>query len=222
MSKLVIVGVGETGLLAYEYFTLDSDYQVVGFAVDSEYMSDKDLFGLPVVDLAEIEEKFPPKDFEVFVAISSTKLNRVRESVYLGLKNCGYRFASYISSQAFVWHNVKVGHNCFILENNTLQPYVEIGNNVVLWSGNHVGHRTLIQDHCFIASHCVISGFCNIGQSTFLGVNSTIENDVSIGASNFIGAGALIRKSTKDNQVFQAQQTEPSKIQATRLFRIKE
>ena len=77
--------------------------------------------------------------------------------------------ASYVSPRAFVWRNVKLGEHCFIFENNVLQPFVNIGDNVVLWSGNHIGHHSKIGDHCFVSSHVVVSGFCDIGANCFLG-----------------------------------------------------
>ena len=35
--KLVIVGAGEFAEITYEYFTFDSEYEVVAFAVEKEY-----------------------------------------------------------------------------------------------------------------------------------------------------------------------------------------
>ena len=32
-------------------------------------------------------------------------------------------------------------------QNQTIQPTVTIGNNVMIWSGNHLGHGTAIKDH---------------------------------------------------------------------------
>ncbi len=220
-NQLVIIGAGETAMLAYEYFTYDSDYNVAAFSVNNEFVSESTIYDLPVTSLEDIQTIYSPDDYEVFIAISSGKLNRVRNSLYTELKNKGYTFASYVSSKAFVWRNVEVGDNCFILENNTLQPFVKIGNNVTLWSGNHIGHRTVINDNCFISSHCVISGFCEIGESSFLGVNCTLEDNVKVEKDNFIGAGALIQKSTKEKEFFQLKQTELSKIHTHRLFRIK-
>jgi sugar O-acyltransferase (sialic acid O-acetyltransferase NeuD family) len=174
VSKIIIFGGGETALLAYEYFTHDSEYIVSAFSLDEAYIENEEVCGLPVVDIESIKEKFPPNEFKAFVAVSSTKLNRVRKQLYERVEAMGYQLVSYISSRAFVWPNVKIGKNCFILEDNTLQPFTQVGDNVVLWSGNHIGHRTVIEDHCFIASHCVISGFCRIGESSFLGVNCTL------------------------------------------------
>ncbi len=221
-KKLVIIGMGETAEIAYEYFTHDSDFEVAGFSVERAYLTAKELHGLPVVPIEELEGHFPPGEFAVFVAISSTRLNRLRTRLYQELKGRNYSFASYVSSRAFVWKNAEIGENCFIFEHNTVQPFVRIGNNVILWSGNHIGHNTVIRDNCFIASHVVISGFCEIGENCFLGVNSTIINNITVAKDCFIGAGALIQKNTEEGKVYQVEGTEASKVGSLRLFRIKE
>lgn len=190
--RVVIVGAGENAQMAYEYFTHDSDLVVAGFAVEAEYLTERSLLGLPVVSLDEMTRAFPPADHRAFVAISSTKLNRVRRRLYRDVGRRGYRFASYVSSRAFVWRNVTVGENAFILEGNVIQHMVTIGDNVVLWSGNHVGHRTVIEDDCFIASHVVISGYCRIGARSFVGVNACFGDGVTVGEDCVIGAGAVV------------------------------
>jgi sugar O-acyltransferase (sialic acid O-acetyltransferase NeuD family) len=221
-KSLIIVGLGETALLAYEYFTHDSEYEVVAFAAGREFITQDSLCGRKVIPLEDLATERPPDTCTLFVAISSGKLNRDRARVYGLLKAQGYFFASYVSSRAFVWHDVEIGENCFILENNTLQPFVKIGNNVTIWSGNHIGHRTIVKDDCFVSSHCVISGFCELGRGSFLGVNCTIEDHVVIGEDNFIGARALIQKDTGARGLYQETQTEISKVSTHRLFRIKE
>lgn len=221
-KKLVIIGSGETGLIAYEYFQFDSNYEVIAFSVNSQYISESTINSLPIFPFENLEEKYDPSEYEVYVAISSGKLNRNRTKIYNEAKEKGYKCASYISSKSFVWKNVEIGENCFIFEDNTLQPFVKIGNNVTLWSGNHIGHNTYIRDNCFVSSHCVISGFCEIGENTFLGVNCTIENNVKIAKDNFIGASALIQKDTVEKGLYQTTETELSKVNTHRLFRIKE
>lgn len=222
LNKLVIVGAGETAAIAYEYFTNDSPRTVVGFSVESEFLRETEQCGLPVVPLEELDWLYPPAEFDVFIAISSTRLNRLRTRLFRTVKGMGYTCASYVSSRAFVWHNVKIGENSFIFEDNTIQPFVTIGDNVVLWSGNHIGHNTVIHDNCFIASQVVISGFCDVGENCFLGVNSTVINNITIAKDCFIGAGALIQKDTEEGKVYQTAGTEASRVGSLRLFRIKE
>lgn len=221
-KKLLIVGAAETAEIAYEYFTVDSEYEVVGFAVERDYRKSEFLNQLPVVCLDEIEQHFSPQDVYAFVAVSSTQLNRVRTRLYLDVKNRGYRLASYLSSRAFIWRNVEIGENCFVFEGNTLQPFVRIGNNVVLWSGNHIGHNTTIGDNCFVSSHVVVSGFCEIGDNSFLGVNSTIINNITVGKDCFVGAGSIIQRNTPNGAVYQAESTPMSKVGSLKLFRVKE
>lgn len=221
-KKLVILGDSAFAEVAYECFTHDSEYEVVGFAVESAYLAKRELFGLPIVPFEQIEGFFTPEDVDFYAALVYSQLNRLRTRLYHAAKAKGYKPASYISSRAFVWHNVVLGEHSFVFEDNTLQPFVKIGNNVVLWSGNHIGHHSIVQDNCFIASHAVISGFCNIGRNTFLGVNATLANNITIGEDNWIGVGVTIAKDTEANQIFKGEQPEQAKVSATRFFKVKE
>lgn len=221
-KKLVIVGDSAFAQVAYECFTHDSGYEVVGFAVESAYLKNTELFGLPIVAFEQMEDRFRPGEVEFYAALVYTQLNRLRTRLYESAKAKGYRPASYISSRAFVWRNVEFGEHCFIFEDNTVQPFVRIGNNVVLWSGNHIGHHSVIQDHCFIASHVVISGFCNVGPSTFIGVNATLANNVTLGEDNWIGPSVTIMRNTEPNQLFRNEQPNPAKVSAKRFFKLRE
>lgn len=197
-KKLIIIGTGETAEIAYEYFTYDSQYEVIGFSVNKQYIKDPEFYGLPVYEFETLEQNFSPAEYEVYVAISYVKLNRIRANMFNKAKAKGYTCATYVSSKAFVWRNVQLGENVFIFENNVLQHHVKIGNNVILWSGNHVGHRTHIKDHAYVSSHAVISGFCEIGEYSFIGVNSTFNDYITLGKDNIVGSGALIVKNTED------------------------
>ncbi len=221
-KKLVIIGDSAFAEVAYECFTHDSAYEVIGFAVESAYLSKRELFGKPIVAFEGIEGHFKPDEAEFYAALVYSQLNRLRTRLYQAAKDKGYRPASYISSRAFVWHNVRLGEHCFVFEDNTIQPFVSIGNNVVLWSGNHIGHHTTIRDNCFVASHVVISGFCDIGRNTFMGVNATVGNNVTIGEDNWIGPGVTIARSTEPNQLFKGEQPEAGKVSPRRFFRVKE
>lgn len=200
--KLVLIGAGEFALIAYEYFTWDSPYEVAAFSVDREYLQETQIEGLPVVPYDELPSRFPPAEHAAFVAIPASSLNRLRKRFYLDMKARGYRLATYISSRAFVWHNASVGENTFIFENNVVQPFVTIGNNCVLWSGNHVGHRTVIHDHNFVASHVVISGYCDIGEGCFIGVNATFNDRIKVAPSCIIGSGSLVVKDTEPEKLY--------------------
>lgn len=220
-TPLVIIGNGEIASMAFEYFTHDSPYQPVGFAIGAEYVKNEQFEGLPLVALERVNEVWPPAQVSAFVAIGDMQLNRVRARHYRLIKDLGYSLASYVSSRSFVWHNARIGENCFILEDNTIQPFVEIGNNVILWSGNHIGHRSRIEDHVYVTSHVVISGFCTIGEYSYLGVNATVSNGVTIKRDNFLAMGSVVSQSTEPDRIYQGSPAEARKIPATRFYRVK-
>lgn len=218
MKKLVIVGASTIAKLAKFYFDTDSDYQAEAFLVDKQYRQADSYEGLPIFDLEDIKDKFSPSEYSIFVAISYAKMNRVRSEKYLFLKNAGYSLASYVSSRCSWITQCEPGENCFILEDNTIQPFVKIGNNITLWSGNHIGHDSVINDHCFVSSHVVISGFVNVGEHSFLGVNSTIVNNISIAPDTFIGAGVTVTKDTEPSGVYTSEaKAKKSKLVSSQL-----
>ena len=93
------------------------------------------------------------------------------------------------------------GDNCFILEDNTIQPFVSIGNNVTLWSGNHIGHDSTIDDHCFIASHVVVSGHVRVGtRSASSASTRRCATRSRSRPRRSIGAGAVIMKNTRSQR----------------------
>lgn len=208
MKKVIIFGSGLIAELAHYYFTSDSNIEVAGFTVDEDYVNEDSFLGLPLISFNRITNHFPPDKYDFFIALSYSNYNILREEKFKAAKRMGYSLVSYVSSKATILNNDAIGDNCFILENNVIQPFVTICDNVTLWSGNHIGHHSTIKENVFIASHVVVSGGVEIGKNTFIGVNSTVRDHITIGQNNIIGAGSLIMKSTKDNEIYVPERTK--------------
>ncbi len=217
MEKVIIFGTGDISQIAHLYLSEDASYEVVAFTMDKEYIKEDTFFGLPVVAFENLEEKFSQNEYKLFIPLSYTKINKLREQRFLDAKEKGYSFITYVHPKATVASNAKIGENCFVFEDNTIQPFVTIEDNCILWSGNHIGHHSVIKANCFIASHVVISGGCEIGENTFIGVNATLRDHIKIGKSNVIGAGSLILKNTDDYSVYSPEETFKSKVPSNRL-----
>ncbi len=214
-KPLVLIGDGPFAEIAYEYFTYDSDYEVIGFTVEREYLKRTSLLGLPVVPFEELDQHFAPKTHSFYAALVYTQGNKLRERLFSEAKAKGFLPASYVSSRAFVWRNVVLGEHCFIFENNVVQPFVTIGSNVILWSGNHIGHHSTIGDHCFVSSHVVVSGFVTVGASCFLGVNTSIANNTAVGSRCVVGAAATIVGDVPDDQTVVGLWKKPKDVPKT-------
>ena len=220
-EKVIIVGDSAFAEIAYEYFNYDPKYEVVAFSVETAFLRKKELFGLPVLPFEDLEKRYSPSEHKIFVAVTYIELNRVRTRLYRLAKEKGFSPVSYVSPRAFVWKNVEIGENCFIFENNVIQPFVKIGNNVIMWSGNHIGHHSIIRDNCFISSHVVVSGFVDVGENCFLGVNSTIANNLRVAKDCIIGAGALILRDTEEGKVYKGNRAVLSQTSSLDVFKYK-
>ena len=216
-KSLIIFGTGDIAALAHYYFSTDSDYEVTAFTVHAEYLTTESFCDLPVIAFEELPQQYPSDQYDLFIALSYSKLNTVRKNVYIEALEQGYRLASYVSSHATVLNEGNIGGNCFILEDNTIQPFVKIGNNVTLWSGNHIGHHSTIHDHCFVASHVVISGGVEIGEQCFIGVNATLRDHIVVGDRCVIGAGALLLAAAEPEGVYMGNPADRSRVPSTRL-----
>jgi sugar O-acyltransferase (sialic acid O-acetyltransferase NeuD family) len=220
VRDLVIFGMGQIAEVMHFYLTTEGRRNVVAFTVDAQYRTADSLFGVPVVSFEEIEQAYPPATHDMFVAVSFKGVNKLREEKVAAAEAKGYALASHVSPRATVWPDLVLNPNTIIMENNVIQPFVTIGRNVTMWSGNHVGHHSRIRDNCFIASHVVVSGNCEIGAGTFIGVNATLRDNITIGERNVIGAGALILASSPDHAVFIGDATPVAKVPSHRLRNI--
>jgi sugar O-acyltransferase (sialic acid O-acetyltransferase NeuD family) len=216
-KPLVIFGSGDIAELAHYYFSTDSEYEVIAFTVDSSYIKESRFRDLPIVAFEDVTQYYPPESHSFFVALSYSKLNAIRKEKFLAAKEKGYKLVSFVSSKATVLNDGQIGENCFIFEDNTIQPFVIIGNNVTLWSGNHIGHHSVIQDHTFIASHVVVSGGVEIGEQCFIGVNVTLRDHIKVGDRCVLGAGAVLLGDAEPDGVYNCSGTERSKVPSTRL-----
>ncbi len=202
MSKIILFGCGEGAKIAYQYFRQDTEEEIAGFCVHRQQMKEAEFVGLPVVAFEEVESRFPPKEFKLFCSLGFDQMNHVRAKVFEEGKEKGYQFTSYIHSSNKPIGEFKMGENCFIMENQSINTGVTIGNNVTIWSANQIGNNCRIEDHAWISSHACIAGNVTIKEYSFIGINASISHNIVIERENYIGANALIAKNTEPKAVY--------------------
>jgi sugar O-acyltransferase (sialic acid O-acetyltransferase NeuD family) len=219
-ERVVIVGTGEQAAIAFDYLTHDSPHEVVAFSADAKYLPPGGYCGLPAVPLDLLASAYPPATHRVLVAVSATRLNRLRRRLFDEVTTAGFTCVSYVSSQAFVWPSVPIGANSLVFENCTIQRGASIGDNVVLWSGACVAHNSVIEDDCFLAPHAAVAGFSRVGSGSFLGVNSCVADAVTIGADCVVGAGAVVIADAQSRQVYVGNPARASGRDSFETFRV--
>ncbi len=212
--KVIIYGTGKMAEFICYSFMNDSDYNVVAFCVDDAYVppAGDTLLGLPILSFAQVLKDFPPESHKMHIAIGR---NSARESVYQKVSETGYSFANYISSKANVWPDLVFGHNTFIDQCCDIQPFVTIGNNCML-IGARIGHHSTLGNNVLLSGN-ILAGNVTIGNNSFLGINSAVKEDITIGGHNIIGAGVFINKHTEDYAIV-SNATVPQRIGDSKRF----
>jgi sugar O-acyltransferase (sialic acid O-acetyltransferase NeuD family) len=221
-KKIVMFGAGKIAQLCHFFISLDKSFEVVAFTVDKEYKDSETFLGLPVIDFDKVQEKYPPDNYNMFVAVGYGKLNKKRAEKCLEAKDKGYTLVSYISPDASVYGNVEMGENCFISDNTVIYPFTKIGDNVFIRSGVYIGHDIIIHDHCWISSNAAINGHVEIKPYSFIGANATIRDNVTIAEESLIGAGTTILRDTKEKGVYVAKAAEPYPLDSENFLRMME
>lgn len=216
MKKVVIFGVGNFSKLVFTYLK-NSSHEVVGFTVSNHLLKENTFFNLPVIPFEKIKEEFPPENFCLFIAMGHTNNNKNRARIFDECKKLGYELLTYVHPTSIIGEDVKLGENCLILENNVIQPFVTLEDDVIIWSNNVVSHDVLIKEHCFIIHNVVVSGFVTIEPYCILAANSTIRNRVTIAKECIIGMNALIMKNTVEKGVYAVDSSQRLPLTSDRL-----
>jgi sugar O-acyltransferase (sialic acid O-acetyltransferase NeuD family) len=209
-ERVVIVGTGEWGAIALQYFRYDSPHEVVAFSAEAPFITDDIYCGLPVVPFEELARAYPPDEYRAFVAVSEVELNRVRRRLYDGVKAAGFDCVSCVSSRTFILRTAEIGENVFIQENAAVEHGARVGDNVFLGSGVCVGHGSVLEDDCYVGPHVTICGGCTVGRGSFLGANSCIAHCLALAEESIIAAGAVVLRDTKPRQLYAGNPARPA------------
>ena len=215
-KKVIIYGIGRFAEYAGFSFDNDSPYEVAGYSIETSLLKADKAFDPVTGFLAfeELEQHKSPEEHELFLAVGN---NPIRERLFTAGRKKGYHFASYVSSKAFFWPNLQYGENCFIGEGSVVQPFVEIGDNSILFS-TRLGHHCKIGNHTLLSA-CLLGGNVRVGDLSFLGLHSTIKENTNIGDRNIIGMGAVITSDTEDNSIYTAPAARKRKTSYEQYFR---
>ncbi|MCX7086989.1 MAG: acetyltransferase [Methylococcales bacterium] len=195
-NKIIIYGAGPLAEIMYYHFTHESNYDVVAFCMDKDYITAEQFCGLPLVDVAVVTQLYPPSKVQMFVAIGYKKM-RNRALLFNKAKQKGYTLVNFISKQAYVRDNLILGENNVILSSCDIEPFVSIGNNNVFWTRTIIGHHAVIGDHNYISGGGGIGGNCTVGDCCFLGNGALMINNINIKDETYMIAGTIILKDTE-------------------------
>ncbi len=200
MKKIVIFGNLQFSILlkAYiEQFTRDT---VVAFTVHNQYITTDTLESLPVVPAEDIEKYYPPSDYYILPSMGYKKMNSIKQKIVSEFALKGYRFYSFIHPSSQLYCD-NIGKGNIIFEGVVAQKFSSIGDFNIIFSHVSISHHCKIENYIHLAPNVALGGNVIIHDNCFLGIQSTVKNDVIVDNFTLIGAGAYVNKNTKRGSV---------------------
>ena len=189
MRNLIIFGDTPFAERVFKYINFEGKDKVIAFTQEKNFISKKELQGLPVIPFEELDSF--EESFEIVLGIGYTKMNKLKERIYDMCISNGYKIATYISTNAIVYTN-DIQEGCFIAPGSVVGPGCKIGKGNYLESSVVLSHDNELGDFNFLSTNTVFGGFSKVESNCFLGLHSTIKNDVTIASDNLFGSAVNV------------------------------
>jgi sugar O-acyltransferase (sialic acid O-acetyltransferase NeuD family) len=200
-KKLIIFGDGPAAEVVASIVNEYKIFEIECVTVDKKYMNKNKLLSHKIIEYEKIKKIKNKKNFLFFVSLGYSNMNKDRQNVCKKIKDDGFKLTSIIHPKSNISKNVKIGENCFIMQDIHIHPFTKIGKNNFIWSGSIICHHVTIGNNCWFTSGSSVAGQTVIGNNCFFGINSTITNNLKIGNECFIGAQTLVSNNLKKKKV---------------------
>ena len=165
--------------------------KVIAFSIDSKYKKTEEFCGLPMYPFEQLEQYIDVTNTEILLTIGYNNMNQLRKVKYEECKSRGFMVHTYISQKAIVYSD-DIGEGCIIMPGAYIGPISTLGVGNVIRSGCVLSHHETIGDFNWIADNCTLGGKVDQGSNCFLGLGSTIRNEISIADKTFVGAHSYL------------------------------
>ncbi len=187
MKELIIIGAGGHGKVVAD-IAKKNGYKIISFLDDSVQ---KQLESYSIVGTTDDIDMIHKKDNEVdfFIAIGN---NVVREQVFKKFQEKEITFPVLIHPSAIVDETVKIGRGTVVMANAVINVGTTIGKNCIINTGSTVDHDCILEDYVHVSPGVHVAGTVHLGKRTWLGIGSSIINNINICDDVIVGAGTTV------------------------------
>ena len=130
-----------------------------------------------------------------FIAIGD---NEIREQKLKTLIDKNIKVTSLIDNGALLANNIEIGKGSIVMPGCIINSNTKIGVGCIINTGSLIDHDCKLNDYVHISPGCKLGGTIVIGKLSWIGIGTTIINNISIGDNVKIAAGSTIYKDIRD------------------------
>lgn len=165
-------------------------WDVVGCLDDDETKHGTEVMpGLPVLGGVDSIGRFPDVAPVVCAGKGAVREALVMRLAKLGVPTDGH--AIVVDPSVVVPPTCSVGAGSILLAGVTLTASVTVGRHVVCMPRVVLTHDVVIEDFATLCAGVVLGGSVTVGRRAYLGMASSVREQVSVGSDSVLGMGAV-------------------------------
>lgn len=193
---LLIIGASGHGKVVVDIAIKMNKWNKIAFLDDDPLITE--CMGFSVIGKTEDAFKHA-SEADVFVAVGN---NEIREKVQNKLESAGIKPPLLIHPSAIIGSEVKVGIGTVIMAGVVVNSATRIGKGCIINTAATVDHDNRIADFVHISPGAHLAGMVEVGKKTWIGIGSTISNNLIITGNCKIGAGAVVVKNIAESGTY--------------------
>lgn len=194
-DKIIIIGASGHGKVAADIAKLNG-YKEILFLDDD---SSKKINGKYTVAGTTKDIGSYIEEYDFIVGIGN---NSIRKRITNELLKSGITQTVLIHPSAIIDETVLIGKGTVVMANAVINAESTIGNSCIINTAATIDHDCVIKDYVHVSPGVHIAGTVNIGEETWVGIGSTVINNINISSKCIIGAGGLVNKDIEESDTY--------------------
>ncbi len=187
-ERLLIIGASGHGKVCADIALKMNIWKSVAFLDDNEAI--KTSMGLTVIDKASEAYKYLESS-DIFAGVGS---NTVRQTLLEKLESLGASIPILVHPNAIIGTQVELGAGSAVMAGAIINCCTRMGRGCIVNTGAAIDHDNILEDYVHISPGANLAGTVRIGKGSWLGIGSSVSNNISISSNCNIGAGAVVIK----------------------------
>lgn len=185
-NKLLIVGASGHGKVCAEIAKKMKKWDKIAFLDDNSELDE--VLGLDVIGKS-IDVNQYVDQYDIFIGIGN---NDIRKKIYKKISEASIPIL--IHPSAIIGENVSIGKGTVIIAGVVVNTSAEIGECCIINTSSTIGHDVKVLDFTHIAPGVNVAGHTIIGKNCWIGIGTSVIQNINICDDCFIGAGAVVVK----------------------------
>ncbi len=202
-NSVIIIGGGGHAKTCIDILLHTKEYEILGI-LDPKLKVGDSISGIKVLGDNSYLNELVKRGLKYGVnGVGATHNPIARKNVFTLLKEYKIYIPNIIHPSANIESSAKIGEGNQFMMGSMIGSDAVVGDNCLVNSGSIISHDCILKDHCHIAPGAVLAGSVEIGESTLVGMGSTIYIGNKVGNNSVIYNGLNIFNNVEDNSIIE-------------------